>query len=97
MTIQEEEKRSKKRSISDCLTKVIYDDEDNIRWLGGDNHILAGEEEQEEGDEGHGGLGLEGDQGLALGRHGGPHLEGHGTGPTSTHTLHHLHHFRQEH
>ena len=95
MTIQEEEKKSKKRSISDCLTKVINDDEDNIRWLGGDNHILAGEEGQEEDDEGHEGLGLEGDQGLALERHGGPHLEGHGTGPT--HTLHHLHHFRQRH
>ena len=61
-----------------CLTKVIYDDEDNVWWLRGEDHILGEEDEQEEGDEGHGG----------------PGLEGQGTGPTPT--VHRCHHFHQK-
>ena len=67
------------------LTKVIYDNEDNVWRLSGEDDVLGEEEEQGEGDEGHGGLGLE--------VHGGSRLEEPGTDPA--HTLHHLHHFRE--
>ena len=80
--------------MGDCLTEVVYDNEDNVWWLRGEDHILGEEEhEHEEGDEGHGGPGLEGDRGLGPEGHGGPGLEVHGTGPT--HTVHHCHHYHK--